>query len=387
MPLRLYHSHASPKLLIGAGIGVLALGAAIGLTLGGQALLDMTLGTMTPDERIDVLTVIQHMLLAICVVSVMLTSYGLWLLEMESHRAKAAINDLIRQVKGFEEGDWHDDIHVDAGRDIEALGKEINALAKKHAGAAESGDAEEVKSRFLEIISHQLRTPLTAVRWNLEALLKGDLGALKREQANLLRITEKNYHGILAMLADWVEALEVERGLLRLNFAPVDVVEIVASMTPEFRQQASLKRQKLAISVAKDLPLTRADRLKLRFIINKLMSNAMDYTPEDGKVAFRVRKDGEAVRFEVQDSGIGIPDADQREIFKKFFRAGNATMMQPNASGVGLFVTRVLVEAHGGKIDFASTEGKGTTFTFTIPAFEGLTAAAPKPKKPKPKSA
>jgi signal transduction histidine kinase len=230
-------------------------------------------------------------------------------------------------------------------------------------------DVEDIKSRFLEIISHQLRTPLTAVRWNLEALLKGELGPLQKRQEDLLNITSKNYQGILVMLADWIEALEIERGIVQLNPEPVDLAELIESMSFDFKEQARLKRQKLTIHVPRGLPKVLADKLKLRYILSKLLNNALGYTSESGTISIRVKHDEKTVRVEVADTGVGIPYEDQPNVFKKFFRASNASLMQPNASGVGLFVARTLVQAQGGLIDFTSEEGKGTTFWFTLPIF------------------
>jgi signal transduction histidine kinase len=111
----------------------------------------------------------------------------------------------------------------------------------------------------------------------------------------------------------------------------------------------------------------------------------LSYTNEGGRVALRVKAEGRMVRFEIEDSGVGIPPDEQPNIFKKFFRASNASLMQPYASGVGLFVTETLIDAHGGAISFTSVEGHGTTFTFTLPvsaiARPSPDAATPAPRR------
>ena len=279
--------------------------------------------------------------------------------------------ELVRRLKAVADGhlDPVTDIHpgdelADAAAAVDAL---VSRLRSRHT-FEEAGEAEEMKTRFLEIISHQLRTPLTAVRWNIEALVNGDLGPLKKRQQDMLRITSRNYQGILSMLSDWVEALEVERGLLQLNPEPLVIADLLKSVGTEFRSQARLKRLAFRVSAARDLPRIVADKLKLHYVFSKLLHNAMSYTAEGGRVTLRARMDGRFVRFDVEDSGVGIPPDEQPDIFKKFFRASNAALMQPNASGVGLFVVKTLVEAHGGAISFDSEEGSGTTFTFTVPA-------------------
>lgn len=228
-------------------------------------------------------------------------------------------------------------------------------------------ELEEFKSRFLELITHQLQTPLTSIRWNIEALLSEDLGALNNKQKDLLQVTDKNYEGILTMIGDWIEALDVERGFLRMNIEAVDLERYIDLVIEDNRNQAETKELEIVKKVSRGLPAVRADKSKLLFVLKKLLHNAVTYTPEKGKVEVRARKTGDYVRVEVQDSGVGIPYEEQQWIFKKFFRASNATLIEPNASGVGLFVAKTLVEAFGGQIAFDSVEGQGTTFIFTVP--------------------
>lgn len=236
---------------------------------------------------------------------------------------------------------------------------------------------EELKSRFLEIITHQLQTPLTSIRWNLEALLREELGPLSRKQRDLLSITDKNYEDILVMLSDWIEALDVERGFLRMKMEALPLRKYIELVIDDFRSQIELKDIKVKVRISKNLSPVRADKSKLIFILKKLIHNAITYTPEEGLVEVTAKRQGDYVRIEVRDSGVGIPYEEQHNIFKKFFRASNASLIEPNASGVGLFVTKTLVEAFGGAIGFESEEGKGTSFIFTIPA------VAPASKKKK----
>lgn len=228
-------------------------------------------------------------------------------------------------------------------------------------------ELEDFKSRFLELITHQLQTPLTSIRWNLEALVSEELGALNQKQKEVLAVTDKNYEGILSMIGDWVEALDVERGFLRMNMEALDTERYIDLVVEDHHHQADLKKIKVSKKVSKGLPMVRADKAKLLFVLKKLLHNALTYTREGGSVEIRARKTGDFVRFEVQDSGVGIPYEEQQSIFNKFFRASNATLIEPNASGVGLFVTKTLVEAFGGQITFNSEEGEGTTFIFTVP--------------------
>ena len=228
-------------------------------------------------------------------------------------------------------------------------------------------DIAEMKSRFLEIVTHQLLTPLTSVRWNIEWLLKGELGPLKSKQKELLSITEKNYESILVMINDWVEALDVERGYMRMNPEPLDIKRYIKLVVDEMMHLVEVKKIKLKVSVPRSTMLVSADKSKVIFVLKKLVHNAIVYTHEGGSLEIKVKKVGKMIRVEVKDTGVGIPYDEQHRIFNKFFRASNASLAQPNASGVGLFVAKAMIEAHGGSIWFDSEEGKGTTFFFTLP--------------------
>lgn len=361
--------------LMAAAAVTVAVGAWLFFAAFGRLTFSAAAGAVSAPAHLEQLLFVQKIgLVSVLLAATLLVTCLLVLVGSDLfHRRNA--DEILRQVSDFLKGDWHEHGAVRSGDELEEIAAGLNRLAKrmheKGRGAAARDGAEEVKTKFLEIISHQLRTPLTAVRWNLESLLKGELGKVNRRQEDLLRITDKNYQGILIMLSDWVEALEIERGLLQLNPEPVDLRAFLEAVMLEFKSQTRLKRLDVRTAVSKKLPTVLADKLKLRYVLGKLLHNAMTYTPEGGRVAVRAKPEGGFVVIEVEDSGVGIPREEQPQIFKKFFRASNAALMQPNASGVGLFVAKVLIEAHGGTIGFASEEGRGSTFRFTVPIHGG----------------
>jgi len=371
-------------MLIGIAV-LLASGGAWALFTGyGFVLIDAASGMVSDARHLNDLFVLQNATWLLAVLVSAFLGVALLVLYLTEQRRKRNVAEILSALKAYSEGDWSRNPHVHDGDVEDDLAKGVVMLAKaerarRAEAAGPQSEAEEIKTRFLEIISHQLRTPLTAVRWNIESLLRGEVGDLSKRQEEVLRITDKNYQNILVMISDWVEALEVERGLLHLNPEPVDVEKFIESLTQEFKSQAKLKKLALRVSVAKDLPMVYADRLKLHYVFNKFLHNAMSYTHEGGRVSLRAELEGKSVRFEVQDSGVGIPPDEQQQIFKKFFRASNANLMQPNASGVGLFVTKALIEAHGGEVGFSSVEGRGTVFHFTLPASETPNAKKDEP--------
>jgi len=335
-------------------------------------------GEITPVAGIAVMMQLQSSLLMFfaAVILFLLAALGL-ILQAEAIRRRNA-KSLVHWLKhrGCEVREGLDLVKPDEGMaEIVKMIESVFPRTDEDAGgsSAHKEHVEELKSRFLEIITHQLQTPLTSVRWNLEALLKEELGPLSRKQRDLLSITDKNYEDILIMLSDWVEALDVERGFLRMNMEPLALRKYIDLVVDGFTSQAELKGIKVRVRTSKNLPHARADKSKLIFILKKLIHNAITYTTEEGAVEIQAKREGDYIRVVIKDSGVGIPYEEQQYIFKKFFRASNASLIEPNASGVGLFVTKTLIEAFGGTIGFESEEGRGTSFIFTIPAVEPQT--------------
>lgn len=363
--------------LVLIGIAALMLSVCAWIAYGGYGfvIVDAAAGASGELRHLQDLLTLQSAILSVAAIAAAFMAISLVVLAFADRRITRNAEALAASLKAYAAGDWEKTPHVHRGDALDEVAEAATALSRAvrgretralHAG----GEAEGIKSRFLEIISHQLRSPLTAIRWNIESLLRGEEGDLNRRQEEVLRITDKNYQNVLVMLSDWVEALEVERGLLKLNPEPIDPEAFLQSVIEEFKSQAKLKRLLFRVSIAKGMPQIFVDKLKLHYIFSKLLHNAMSYTAERGRVTLRARQDGRFVAFEIEDSGVGIPPDEQPNIFKKFFRASNAALMEPNASGVGLFVTKTLVEAHGGEIGFTSVEGRGTVFAFKLPVSE-----------------
>lgn len=377
-------------LLIGAAALLVAGGSWAVFAGYGYVLVNAASGAAVIQQLNDLL-VLQSATLSVAAAVSALLAIALAILYLTERRIAHNAGKIVESLKAFAAGDWNHPPRVRVGDVLDevaaAAGRLADVMRTKGRQAAPSDEAEEIKTRFLEIISHQLRTPLTAVRWNFESLLRGEEGPLNRKQTEILRITDKNYQNILVMLSDWIEALEVERGLLQLNPESIDVGASLKVLAEEFKNQAQLKKIVFRLEVEKGLPSVYADKLKFHFILSKLLHNAMSYSAEDGHVTLRAGLADRMIRFEVEDGGVGIPPEEQPRIFKKFFRASNAALMQPSASGVGLFVAKTLVEAHGGTIAFSSVEGRGTVFSFTLPVSQAPRlephATAPTPRRPR----
>lgn len=229
-------------------------------------------------------------------------------------------------------------------------------------------ELDAVRNKFINIISHQLRTPLTIVNWNLESVLNGDFGKLEDSTRKFLQSTHKESIKITSRIHDLVSAMDIEEGRVVLQPEEVSLDSVAAAIMVEMIKLSELKSISCQyIAPEKDAPTLEADAEKIRTVITKLIENSIIYTKDNGKIVAKLSTHENVVRFEVTDTGVGIPEQEQHNIFTRFFRASNATIMQPDAFGLGLFIAQSFVKQHNGTIGFVSKEGEGSTFWFEIP--------------------
>lgn len=230
-------------------------------------------------------------------------------------------------------------------------------------------DLDRQKDELLGIVAHQLAKPITAIRWDLESLLDGDLGALpekQKDEVDIMRTQAVNLADLVSMILD---VSRVQLGKIKLEAQPLDLnaffKEIIDVIEPTVKQ----KKIHFVKNMPASMPTVLLDKRYTRMTIENLLTNAVKYTPEGGKVTLDVSfKDG-TMHCEVSDTGCGIPKEDQGKIFGKMFRASNVRNAV-EGNGFGLYVAKGAVEGQGGTIGFSSKEGAGTTFTVTLPVRE-----------------
>jgi PAS domain S-box-containing protein len=231
-------------------------------------------------------------------------------------------------------------------------------------------EIERMKSEFVSISAHQLRTPLSAIKWTLRMFLDGDLGEITKEQREFLERIYKSNERMISLINDLLNVTRIEEGRYVYKPTPVDVAQICQSTIELYKEEIERKNLELIFKKPQELPKVMADVEKISLAIQNLLENAIRYTLPGGKVEIVLEKKENEIQFLIKDTGIGIPKDQQGRVFTKFFRAPNAMKIDTQGSGLGLFITKNIIEAHGGKIWFESEEGKGTTFYFTLPITE-----------------
>ena len=219
----------------------------------------------------------------------------------------------------------------------------------------------------IPILVHQLRVPLVGVHWSIELLLKEEAGSLNEEQKRMLTKDYENVGKLLSTIND-VMVLSQKKynpqnlSLTDMQQVTTDVIEELEGKLGE--KNITLIRNSLGV-VFKPLML---DKEKISVVVENLIENAINYTLAGGTITVEVTGNEKETHFSIKDTGIGIPPDSQDKIFGKFYRAPNAITLYAHSSGLGLYISREIIEAHGGKLWFEkNSDGPGTTFCFTLP--------------------
>ena len=225
-------------------------------------------------------------------------------------------------------------------------------------------EADRLKDDFVALISHDLRTPLTSIMGYLELAMDDE--TLAEEPRTYLEVVQRNSERLLRLVNDLLFVARLEAGELDLHPTEIDLGAVVRQSVEEARPRAAAKGIDLGCEVQSVPPLA-ADKGRVFQLLDNLVSNAIKFTPEGGRVELRALQRDAHVRIEVSDTGIGISQADQARLFERFFRAETATERHIPGTGLGLYIACAIAEAHGGTIDVESRPGEGTTFCIELP--------------------
>ena len=233
---------------------------------------------------------------------------------------------------------------------------------------AELRRQNDLKSTFVSVAAHELCSPLATIQGYVEMLIDEDGGPLSAVQRRYLSIVQENVERILHTTNSLLDVTRMEAGRVGLVLQPVDLPALVRKVVVEFQPEIASKAQHLTLNEDPDLAPALCDPARAMQIVGNLLSNAVKYTPRDGHICLSVGRapaDG-FLQISVADDGVGIGPEDQKEVFRRFFRAASAVELGVSGAGLGLYITRSLVELHGGRIWFESELGKGSTFYVTF---------------------
>jgi signal transduction histidine kinase len=232
-------------------------------------------------------------------------------------------------------------------------------------------EADRLKDEFVALISHDLRTPLTSITGYVELALEDDLSDDVR---GYLQVVARNAERLLALVNDLLFVARLQAGQMSLEPGEVDLTEVVRDGVRSMEPRAAAKGVTLTCAV-EAVPAVRADRGRVLQLLDNLVSNAIKFTPAGGSVHVSLGRAGDCVALEVADSGIGIAPEDQRRLFERFFRAENAVERQVPGTGLGLYISRVIADAHQGKLTVRSELDLGSTFRLELPLAPALVPA------------
>lgn len=237
-------------------------------------------------------------------------------------------------------------------------------------------ETNRLKSEFVSIVSHQIRSPLTNLKWIVELLMSGILGKIEDKQTEYFKILKENLERMQELVSELLTVSRIEATKLVFKKEEFSMENLVRDLVAEFRPIAKSSNIKINLEIEKNIPKVYSDPFQILQVVENLLYNAIRYmnfaaeiSPKDKEREINVKlyRKGGYIFFDIADNGIGIPKGDQKYIFQKFFRAENVRRYQTSGSGLGLYISKNIIERSKGKIGFTSQEGVGTTFWFKLP--------------------
>jgi signal transduction histidine kinase len=272
----------------------------------------------------------------------------------ELHQLAAAFDEM---AASLEKHELQQRLEEDLRRHNEALEEENRRVR----------EGNQLKSEFVSLVSHELHTPLTAISGYLDLLLEAHGTQSPAKQQELLGIVKRNADRLVKLIDDLLDLSRIESGKVELRATALDIIALITEVVSFLQPQIEAKGQRLSFDRTQTLPAVAGDAERIRQILINLLSNAHKYTPQGGQIWLTARAEDGWVRIDVRDNGIGLWPEEQARLFDKFFRARTPGTQGVEGTGLGLPITRLLVEMHGGQITVTSAPGAGSTFSFTLP--------------------
>lgn len=303
---------------------------------------------------------------------------GFLVIKLILRKPGRAVTEIIKVIDAVSKGELDKRVKVEQGALDELIGA-VNKMIDEIVGMKQGFDEQikrakeldRAKSEFISIAAHQLRTPLSAIKWTLKMMIDGDVGNVTNEQKEFLDRGYVTNERMISLVNDLLNVSRIEEGRFGYEFKTVSIDDIVDNLFKVARPLIAEKRINLVVNRSSGgLRMINADEEKLTLALENILNNSIKYTPPQGKITFSLEdKDGKLV-ITVSDTGVGIPKDQLPKLFTKFFRGSNAIRLQTDGSGLGLFITKNVIEKHQGTISVQSEEERGTIVKITLPFIE-----------------
>lgn len=225
----------------------------------------------------------------------------------------------------------------------------------------------KMKNEFVSVASHQLRTPLSAIRWETELLLSKFKKGLNDKQIKNIETINTLTNRMTRLVSDMLDVARIDQNRLILKKEPVDIMKIIKEEIAETTSIAKARNIEVVFVPKKNIPKVIGDAQKIESVVENILSNSLKYTTNRGKIEIKVSKKDDFLVTSIKDNGVGIPEEQIERVFDKFFRSDNAVKYQTEGTGLGLYISKNIVEQLGGKIWFQSVENLGSIFSFSLP--------------------
>ncbi len=281
--------------------------------------------------------------------------------QQDTSALEAIANELVIAVQNARSIQALRDLNVNLEKRIEDATQELRKSNEQ------LRQADETKDEFVSMASHQLRTPLTSIKGYISMVLEGDAGKITPMQRKLLEEAFISSERMVHLIGDFLNVSRLQTGKFVLDKSLVNLADLIEEEVDSLKETAKARSLKLQYRKPSRIPSLYIDGGKIHQVIMNFIDNAIYYSAEHTVITMRLVVEGGEVVFEVRDTGIGVPKSEQVRLFTKFFRATNARKQRPDGTGIGLFLAKKVIDAHGGSMVFESVEGEGSTFGFRLP--------------------